>query len=355
MTKHFPLTMAERGAPDPLRNWRRYLALRAVAHARGGGGHNFQQVARDLYGDDFGAVLRAAVTPTTLASASALTEAPVGAFLTELGPQSSGAQLLARAINVSLERARSISLPRSSTDVTAAWVAEGAPMPVAMGGFSSVTLTLKKLAVIMTMTNELASASAESAETIVRLIMNDAAGRALDQAVFGTAAETPERPAGLLAGVTAQTATAGGGLNALTGDLRNLVGAIHDGGGGSQIVLFASPRQAAVLPLYADPSMLMGGVILAPSLPAGTVVAVDVGAIAATPPAVPEIESAPHATLNMEDVTPLAISTPGTPNVVAAPVRSTFQSDTIALRLILRMSWVKRSPSAVQFVTGATW
>lgn len=109
------------------------------------------------------------------------------------------------------------------------------------------------------------------------------------------------------------------------------------------------------MPHYADPSMVVGGVILAPSLLAGTVVAVEVGAIAATMPALPKTESAPHATLHLEDTSPAAIGAAGTLKVVAAPVRSTWQSDTIAGRLILHMSWVKRSPATVQFFTVATW
>jgi hypothetical protein len=56
-----------------------------------------------------------------------------------------------------------------------------------------------------------------------------------------------------------------------------------------------------------------------------------------------------------EGTTPLAIGTAGSLNVVAAPTRSLWQTDTIALRMILRASWVMRASGHVQVINDVVW
>lgn len=57
----------------------------------------------------------------------------------------------------------------------------------------------------------------------------------------------------------------------------------------------------------------------------------------------------------MEDSAPAQIAVAGTPNVVAAPVRSMFQTDSLALRMILDMNWTMRRAGMVAFVTSVGW
>jgi hypothetical protein len=68
----------------------------------------------------------------------------------------------------------------------------------------------------------------------------------------------------------------------------------------------------------------------------------------------PRFEVSDQATLHMEDTTPLAIGTPGTPPTVAAPTRSMFQTDSLALRMILPMNWIMRRP-VISWVAAVTW
>jgi hypothetical protein len=68
----------------------------------------------------------------------------------------------------------------------------------------------------------------------------------------------------------------------------------------------------------------------------------------------PRFDVSDQATLHMEDTTPLAIGTAGAPNTVAAPVQSMFQTDTLALRMILPMSWAMRRAVQVER-TAVTW
>jgi hypothetical protein len=70
---------------------------------------------------------------------------------------------------------------------------------------------------------------------------------------------------------------------------------------------------------------------------------------------VPKISAARDATLHLDDTTALAIGTAGTPNSVAAPTISNFQTDTIALRVILDAAWTLRASAAVAWMTTVTW
>src|SRR5262249_20507847 len=62
------------------------------------------------------------------------------------------------------------------------------------------------------------------------------------------------------------------------------------------------------------------------------------------------------ATLHEEDTTPLPISTTGAPNTVAAPVRSLYQTNSWALRMLMDADWAKlRTPGPVQELTAVSW
>lgn len=69
---------------------------------------------------------------------------------------------------------------------------------------------------------------------------------------------------------------------------------------------------------------------------------------------VPEFFTSTQAVLHM-DSTPLPLSTPGLPNTVSAPQRSVFQTDTIAIKMVVRVGWGMRAAGHVQFLTSVTW
>jgi hypothetical protein len=222
------------------------------------------------------------------------------------------------------------------------------------GTFDGVTVgPARKLAMIAALTAQLQEQSADTAELILRTAMDDAAAHALDAAVFSTAAGSTSRPAGLLNGVTARTATAGGGVAAVAGDAKKLVDAIGINGGGTDIAFYMNPGQAVALSIYA-PGFAYP-VIGAPVLAPGTVVAIDRRGIASGFSDLPDVTVSRDATVHFESATPTDISIPGSPPTVAGSVRSAFQSDLTILRLILPCAWTRLLPGMVQFVTGATW
>jgi hypothetical protein len=55
----------------------------------------------------------------------------------------------------------------------------------------------------------------------------------------------------------------------------------------------------------------------------------------------------------MEDTAPTDISTSGT--AVAFPAKSMFQTDSMALRLIMPINWTIRRSGTVAGVAGVTW
>jgi hypothetical protein len=69
----------------------------------------------------------------------------------------------------------------------------------------------------------------------------------------------------------------------------------------------------------------------------------------------PRFEISDQATLHLEDTSPTDITTTGTPPVAAFPVKSMFQTDSLALRLILPINWTIRRPGTVAWVAGVTW
>ena len=90
------------------------------------------------------------------------------------------------------------------------------------------------------------------------------------------------------------------------------------------------------------------------TVPAGTVIVIDAADFVSVSEG-PRFEISDQATLHMEDTAPTDISTAGTPAVVAFPAKSMFQTDSMALRLIMPMNWVFRRTGTVAWVAGVTW
>jgi hypothetical protein len=124
------------------------------------------------------------------------------------------------------------------------------------------------------------------------------------------------------------------------------------------ITLTQSTAGVGVFPFKEDiqAGQLLGyPVITSPTVPATMVILVDAADFVSLAGDDPRFELSDQATLHMEDTTPLAIGTPGAPATVAAPVRSMFQTDAIALRMIMPMNWAMRRAGLVSWVTGVTW
>ena len=190
-------------------------------------------------------VQKAQVDPamTTVAGwAAELVQTDVRGFLASLENVSVAARLMSYATNVAFGGYNSVTIPMENplgaNPTEPAWVAEGAPIPLTQFSFGSQTLNRYKLAAITTFTKELAERATPTIEGLLKNALRKAYSRVLDQALLSNqAAITNVRPAGLQAGVTGATPTAGGGDTAVRGDIMKLLTAMTGAQLGSKPVL----------------------------------------------------------------------------------------------------------------------
>ena len=340
----------------------------------------FEKILRDGYGNDekTNIVLRAAVNPamTTVATwAAELVQTSNVDYLDRLIPNFVYPQLKAMGTNYSFGNSGVLKIPvRANTPTLAgAWVGEAAAKPVKRMSFSTVSLTPTKLAVISTFSEEMATYGMPSIEGIIRQAMSDDTGVALDTYLIdNVAASAGIRPAGLLNGVTPITASAATPATAaMVADLKALVGAITalGGGGRGPIAILVNPAQALSLSfaqtttgdfLFQDQAQAASkfGVrfIVSATVPAGRVIAVDAADFATASSNVPQFAVSTEATLHEEDTTPLALGSGAQGSgVLAVPMRSLFQTDAVAIRMSLYVSWAMRRAGMVQTIAAVTW
>jgi HK97 family phage prohead protease/HK97 family phage major capsid protein len=340
------------------------------------------EVRKAIYGDDeqTRAVVewatRAATAPamtTVVGWAAELVQQIVTDFMETLLPKSVFPRLSAAGLGLTFGRNGKIIIPtRSRTpSIAGSFVGEGQPIPVRQGAFTSQTLTPKKMAVITTWTREIDEHSVPAIEGLLRAAIGEDTAISLDAILLDANPATLVRPAGILNGVSGLTPTAGGGFTAVIGDIKQLTGALITGtlGNVRNPVWLMNPQQVNSLGLVAMPGFgafpfraevaagNLGGwpIIDAGTVPLGTVIAMDAADYVSVTGDGPRFEISDQATLHLEDTTPTDISTTGTPPVAAFPVKSMFQTDSLALRLILPINWTIRRPGTVAWVAGVTW
>lgn len=172
-------------------------------------------------------------------------------------------------------------------------------------------------------------------------------GLAIDNVLRSNAAATSAAPAGLVERRHAADPTAGGGTNALLGDIRKLFASIAPA---LRPVLITNSVQAASIATLSQAPL---PVIAAPTLPADQIIAVDAAAFASSLGA-PDFSTDENPTVHMESV-PLPIGTPGSPPTIAAPTSSLWQTAAIGLRCLIDVDWLLRRSGAVATITGVTW
>src|SRR5262249_3010240 len=234
-------------------------------------------------------VLRAATSPTSLAGTPALAQVAV-AFLSTLVPVSAGADLLTRGIGLNFDGAASVSVPGISFATGAGFVAEGAPLPVQQGTTTpGPTFSPFKLAVITSLTSEMLRSS--NAETLVRQVLIESTGPALEAVLFSNAAATTSAPAGLRNGISGLTPAAPGEkAQAIVDDLQALGLPVASVAGNGAITLVASPDAAVALRLRL-PQTVQWPVLTSASLAARTVIAVAANAVVSAVEGAPLIDA----------------------------------------------------------------
>jgi hypothetical protein len=296
---------------------------------------------------------RAATSPTTTASFAALMSRTVADFIESLAPASAGAALLGQGLQLTFGTNVAISVPSFLANAAnVGWVDEAAPIPVRqLNVLGGPILEPDKLAVLTALTNEMISGS--NAEAMVRDALTQSAALALDAALLDANASTTARPAGLRYGIAALTASAlTDRTEAMLADIATVAAAVAPVAGNTGIALIANPVRAMTLRLR-SPRELSVAVLASSAVAAGDLIAVAPPALVSAVGAV-QIKADRESTVHMYDPAD-AIAVPGSPNVVSAPVRSTFQTDTVALRLLLTASWGLRSPAGLAWLSTTAW
>jgi hypothetical protein len=323
----------------------------AFAHAGFTPDRNTQAIARRLWPQDretLELVNRAATTfatTTTTQWAAELGQHIVSELLISLGPISAGSELLRRATMFSLGRYQSIQVPALVASATnASFIAEGAPVPITQLDTSkSVKLEPRKLATGFVLSREIIQSS--NAEALVELVIRNSLALSLDSVLLGSSAGSAAAPPGLLYNITALV-PAPAGQAAFVTDMAALAGAVAPIGA-LDLLFIASPAEAVKISLLAGPKFTYT-VLSSSVLPAKTVICVaPVAVVAAVDPS-PEITESRNALTELN-------TAPSDPIMAGAPVRSMFQIDSSAFKVILGVDWGLLNSGAISYVQNVTW
>lgn len=335
------------------------------------------EVLRERYGDDEptrvvanATVLRANSNPATTTQADwagLLVQTAIGDFIDSLMPSSVYPALSLRGGRFTFGRNGTVTLPArlATPNLAGAFVAEGAAIPVRQGAFTSVSLTPRKMAVISTFTRQIMEHSTPAIEQQIRTMMQDDTAVALDTVLLDNVAGSTLRPPGLRNGVSATGATAGGGFNALVGDIKNLVGVLASANSLRSPVWIMNPVDVLSLTLTqnaggdfpfqieANGGRLQGyPIIQSTTMPAKMVLLLDAADFFSATGDEPQFSVSDQATLHMEDTAPQAIGVSGS---ATNPIRSLWQTDSIAVRMMLDISWAMRRTGVVAWTQTITW
>jgi HK97 family phage major capsid protein len=344
-----------------------------------------EEVRQKIYGDDeqtkviCDLVVRAASAPamTSVAGwAAELAQTIYTDLMPLLMPKSIFVRLSGKGLTLNFGRAGKINIPTRSRTPTIAgsFVGEGQPIPVRMGAFTSQTLVPKKMAVISTWTREMSDHSIPAIEGLIREAIQQDTSVATDSVLIDANPATTIRPAGLLNGVAALTASnlgAGQGLANLIADIKALVGALTTNTYGNvrtpvwlvnpTDMLSAGLATATNTGIFPFKQEVAAGTLAnipfidSATVPARTIILVDAADFVSVGGDAPRFEISDQATLHMEDSTPLELVGTGTPGTVASPQRSLFQTDSLALRMILPMNWLQRRTGTVAWMQTVNW
>jgi HK97 family phage major capsid protein/HK97 family phage prohead protease len=310
----------------------------------------------------------AVATTTTSGWASQLVETAMAEFLALLPANSIYPALRSMGVGLTFgANSGAIKIPFSSTTAALAggFVLEGDPIPVGRLTLDSVTLTPHKFGIIVPMTKEVMRYTNPALEAIVRSELLARTAIKLDSLLLDNTAGSATRPAGLLYNVSAAgTAYGGGDFQAFLEDMKTLLSPFDTANAGRSLALIMNPAQARNVRMMAGPNSAGFGwanqfladfrVIVSTSATAGTVIAIDTADFVTGTGDSPQFEASEQATIHMED-TPTALSAVASPNTVAAPIRSMFQTNSVALRMLMDVTWAMRRSGMVQWISGVTW
>lgn len=331
----------------------------ATARAKYGKGTEPADFLRQKWPDDEVAdwiVKASSEPPTGIGTTAPLAKIVVAELIEAMTPYSASARLAQYSPAFTFDGAAYVSVPSfAATAAAAAYVGEGAPIPVVQLSDAGASMTPKKVTSIVVLTEELLEAS--NAEAYVRDVLTRSLGLAVDAVMFDANPATAIRPPGLRTGVAATTPSASTGNEGMVADMSKLAGIVSHVGG--RIAFIMSPARAINVYLRSAYYLLAENapyrdIDIMPSnaIPDDEIVCVAQQGIVTVSDGAPQISASRDATVHMEGATPQPIS--GSPGVVASPTRSLWQTRSVGLKVRFAFNWALRDPAAVAWMSGIT-
>lgn len=337
-------------------------------------GRSVESILEERYpGHDATAVVtRTAVVPastTTSGWASQLVETAMAEFLALLPPTSVYPVLRSMGVGLTFgPNSGNIKIPFSSTTAALAggFVLEGDPIPVGRMTLDSTTLTPHKFGIIVPMTKEVMRYTNPAIEAIVRSELLARTAITLDGILLDSTVGSATRPAGLLYGLSDAAAPYGGGdYMAFLEDMKALLAPFDTANAGRSLAVLMNPRQARNIRMMPGPNNSGFGwaqqfladfrLVSSTSVTAGTVIAIDTADFVTGTGDAPMFEASDQATIHMESSPEPLSAVAGPPNTVAAPIRSMFQTNSVALKMTMDVTWAMRRAGMVQKIASVTW
>jgi hypothetical protein len=299
-------------------------------------------------------VTRATTTVTDQSTVSQFSRTALVNWIDNLPAPSAGFAVAQRCQRFEFGGNAKLRVPALAVSAAnATFLGEGTPLPVFGYTIANIELQPFKLGSIAVFSNEVMEMSRPNLEAVLRDAMGNAEAMSFDTAYFSTSAATSTTPAGLRYNIAAATAsTATDRASAMLADVETLTGSVAAIAGTAPILLVAEPKRANALKMA--PRQLPFEIFSSSALSAGVVIALATNAVVGAMDPVPRFEVSDQASVVMNDVG-TAFSTAGSPNVVGAPIRSLYQSDCSALKLILECDWALRNSSGCAWVTATNW
>lgn len=249
---------------------------------------------------------------------------------------------------------------------TGYWVGEGQPIPNTAADFSDVNLLPLKAAALAVATKELLRDSSPAAEQLVRDALVEAASQRIDTTFMGGAAAVAGvSPAGLLNGLTAGT-SAGTDTAGVLADIQALRATFITAKNSGGLYWAMNPNLASSLSLIRnalgqkefteinqDGGVLEGNpVVVGHNINPAHLVLVKPSDIYRIEAGSLEVTMSEHATIEMDDA---PTGETDTPTAASVNQVSMFQTDSIAMKVIMPINFQKRRASAVAYIGDASY
>jgi len=248
---------------------------------------------------------------------------------------------------------------------TGYWVGEASAIPVSKADFMDVELKYRKVAALAVMTLELMRESSPSAEMLVRDALVNAAVQRLDTTFVGADAGSLAAPAGLLNGVTAI-----GSHGTLAEDVRADIAALYapfltaKNSTGLQLVM--NPAMAKALQLMRNalgqqefPGITQSGgtlegdtVVTGDNVNAAHMILLKPSDIYRIGDRGVEVSMSRDASIEMANNPAMDSQAP---TAATGKVVSMFQTESVALKVVMPIDFAKRRSGAVQYINDADY